>query len=100
MSSTLGSTETARCTVRRTETWEALGSVEVEVSTVDKRAQAQEALYRLHLGGGVGDQSLTADEMKSVWGEVVEPWLDVAGVQAESDRTPHGVHHGLVPTHG
>ena len=71
----------------------ALGGVEVEVLFADVRTQAEKRLYGSHLSGGVGDKPLAADEEDLVAAETVKPRPDVARVQAEPYRTPHGVDH-------
>lgn len=102
MTASLALTEAVRRAGRwtATQTWKALGGVEVEVSTVDERTQAQEALYQGHLSSGVGDEPLAVDEKKSSWDEAIEPRSYVARVHTEPDRTPRRVHPRRIPTRG
>lgn len=65
--------------------------VEVEVLVRNDPLQAQEVLNATHLPSWVGHQPLAADKQELGQGEVLEPVLQVLGVEADAHGVPRGV---------
>lgn len=77
--------------LRLLQAGETFGLIEVEVFVRDDPLQAQEVLDPPHLSGRVGHQPLSAHKEKMRQGEVLEPVLQMFGVQADAHGAPRGV---------
>lgn len=93
MGSALGLSQAARsaASLRLLQAREPFGLVEVEVFVRDDPLQTQEVLDPPHLSSRIGHQLLATHEQKMRQGEMLEPVLQVFGVQADAHGAPRGV---------
>jgi len=70
------------------EARETLGLVEVKVFVCDDPLEPQEVLHAAQLSGRVADQPLAAHKQDLVHGEVLQPVVQVLGVDANLDGAP------------
>lgn len=93
MGSALGLSQAARSAapLRLLQAGEPFGLIEVEVFVRDDPLQTQEVLNPPHFSSRVGHQSLAAHEQKMGQGEMLEPVLQMFGVQANAHSVPRGV---------
>lgn len=82
----------AAAALRLLEAGKALSLIEVEVLVGDDALQAQEVLHSAHLSRRVGDQPFPTDKQEAREGEVLQPVLQVLGVDPDANSTPGGVY--------
>lgn len=70
------------------KTREALGLIEVKVFVCDDSFQAQEVLHATQLSGRVGDQTLSADKQNLSHWEILQPVVQVFGVDSDLNGAP------------
>ena len=94
MGSALGLSEAARSAapLGLLQAGETFGLVEVEVFVWNDPFQTQEVLNPAHLASRVANQPLTADKQKVRQGEVLQPVLQMFGVEADAHGAPRGVN--------
>lgn len=79
------------------EAWETLGLVEIKVFVCDDPLESQEVLDAAQLPCWVADETLATHKQYLAHGEVLQPVVQVLGVDADLDGAPRGVDEPRSP---